>query len=130
MTTKDLKIERSAEIKGDKVIITSKSSAIDEQSIGQFREEYLRRQTEIGGLKDQIKSFEKELIKTNELLKKEDMHLLKKLKPKVELLIKKEFMDSRVADMKKGITAKQNELDGLKETYDKLTKEEMTNRAK
>jgi hypothetical protein len=128
MTTKELEVKRSAKVKGDKVYVTSTSRAVDEQTIGGFREEYQRRDAQLKSSKNELKDLDKQLEGVNAKLKKEDMHLLQKLKPAVTLLMQKEFMDKKKKDLKRAVDLMKKELEGLTPIYKELTDKEMDNR--
>jgi len=128
MTTKKLEVKRVAERVGDKVIIKSTSSATDEQTSGEFREEYTRREAMVNQKKDELRDLKKNLNNLKSKLKKEDAHLLQKMKPKVTILIQKEFLEKREKELVKGIKTSNKEIEGLKPIFDQLTSEEMKKR--
>ena len=128
MVTKEFSLERKAEMSGDKVIVRSKSSAVDEQTIGEFREEYLKKETAINGMKDELNNLNKNLSKTNEDLKGEDLTLLRKMQKKVTKLMIKEQIEERIKYTENTLKQKKKEIAGIKSVYDELTAKEMENR--
>jgi len=128
MTTTKVEVKRIAKRQGDKVIITSSSNAVDEQTIGEFRTEYSRRETMMNQKKDELKDLKKNLGDIKGKLKKEDAHLLQKMKPKVTMLMQKEFLEKREKELEDAINTGKKEMEGLKSVYDELTAEEMKNR--